>query len=133
MKRTKKSLAVALMLALMSACATIQDLHPGEGPSFSVRGKTYEQVWTAAVTVASKNLEIIQKDKEAGAIRAEKFGGAWTFGQVVGIFISPVSETSPVYTVQVVSKERYRFQFGTKNWESTIIEGMKAELAASNY
>jgi hypothetical protein len=133
MKRAKKLLAVGVMLSLLAGCATIADVYPGEGRSFHVHDKTYDQVWMAAVTVAGRNLTIVDREKEAGVIRAEKGIGPWTSGQVVGVFISPPSEESALYTVEVVSKERYKFQIGAKNWEQTIIEGMKAELATSDY
>jgi|WetSurMetagenome_2_1015567.scaffolds.fasta_scaffold102146_2 hypothetical protein len=133
MKSAKKLLAVGLVLALASACAAIGSLSPGGGSSFHVHDRTYDQVWVAAVEVASRSLTIAESDKEAGVIRAEKGIGLSTFGQVVGIFISPVSQESAMYTVEVVSQERYKFQIGKKNWEQTIIDGMKAELANSDY
>jgi hypothetical protein len=118
-------------MALMSACATIADLYPEGGSSFYVHDRTYEQVWMAAVSAASRYLTVVEREKGAGVVRAEKGAGLSTFGQVVGIFISPASEGTAIYTVRVVSKERYMFQFSPNNWESTIIEGMRAELAKS--
>jgi hypothetical protein len=133
MKRAKKLLAIGLLMALIPACATIDSIQRGEGRSFHVHDRTYDQVWMAGVTVASKNLTIVERDKEAGVIKAEKGFGLWTSGQVVGIFISPASQESALYTVEVVSKERYKFQIGAKNWEQTLIDGMKTELATSDY
>ncbi len=49
-------------------------------------------------------------------------------GEVVGIYISPPTQDSKTFTVEVVIKKQGQIQVTGHNWEKTIVEGMKAEL-----
>ena len=113
----------------ISGCATIDTLQPGTGGStFEVRGKSYDEIWKAVVRTASRSLTIVESNKEAGTLRAEKGVGMATWGEVVGIFIRPISNGAPVYTVEVQSLKRSRVQITGQDWTSTMISGIKAEL-----
>ena len=118
-----------LALALLQGCATIDSPQPGAGGStFEVRGKTYDEVWRAANAVASRSLTIVESSKGTGTLRAEKGVGLTTWGEVVGIFIRPSVNGAPVYTVEVQSLKRSRFQITGQDWTLTVVAGMKAEL-----
>ena len=112
-----------------SGCATIGSLQPGTGGStFEVRGKSYDEIWKAVVRTASRSLTIVESNKEAGNLRAEKGAGMATWGEVVGIFVRPAKNGAPVYSVEVQSLKRSRVQITGQNWTTTMISGIKAEL-----
>ena len=121
---------ICLFVALsISGCATIDTLQPGTGGStFEVRGKSYDEIWRAVVRTASRSLTIVESNKETGTLRAEKGVGMATWGEVVGIFVHPTSNGTPVYTVEVQSLKRSRVQITGQDWTSTMISGIKAEL-----
>ena len=119
---------VAFFSLLLSGCATIGSLRPGDGTSFEITNKSYDQVWKAAITVVGRSLTIVESDKQTGVIKAEKGAGLATWGEVVGVFIKPANTDSKRFTVVVESKKRVLFQITGQNWERTIIEGIKAEL-----
>lgn len=119
-----------LLVALsISGCATINTLQPGAGGStFEVRGKSYDNIWKAVVTTASRSLTVVESNKGSGILRAEKGAGIATWGEVVGIFIRPTSNGASVYTVEVQSLKRSRLQITGQDWTATMIAGIKAEL-----
>jgi hypothetical protein len=51
-----------------------------------------------------------------------------TWGEVVGVFITPTAPTADAYTVEVQSLKRSRVQITGQDWEPSIIAGIKAEL-----
>ena len=113
----------------ITGCATIGTLQPGAGGStFEIRGKSYNEVWTAVVRTASRSLTIVESNKEAGVLKAEKAAGMATWGEVVGIFVRPTSKNAAVYTIEVQSFKRDRFQITGQDWTNTMIAGIKAEL-----
>jgi hypothetical protein len=115
--------------ALVSGCATIDTPQPGQGgATFEVRGKTYDEVWRAAVLATQRSLTIVQSDKPTGTIRAEKGAGFATWGEVVGVFIRPTTAGAAVYTVEVQSYKRSRVQITGQDWTQTVVAGIKAEL-----
>lgn len=129
MKHTVLLAAFVLVLASLSGCATIDTLQPGTGgSSFEVRGKTYDEIWKAIVRTASHSLTIVESNKETGTLRAEKGVGMATCGEVVGVFVRPISNGAPVYTIEVQSLKRSRFQLTGQDWTTTMIAGIKAEL-----
>jgi len=127
---TAKTLIVFVILIgfILSSCATVGGLRPGSGSTFEVQNHSYDQVWKAAVTAVTRSLTIVESDKNAGIIKAEKGAGVTTWGEVVGVFIYPADTNSRRFTVEVTSQKRSQLQITGQNWERTIIEGMKAEL-----
>jgi len=122
-------IAYLLGAALFSGCATVDTPQPGTGGStFEIRGKSYDEVWKAAITVASRSLTIVESSKETGTIRAEKGAGIATWGEVVAVFVRPTSNGASVYTVEVQSLKRSRVQITGQDWTTTMIAGVKAEL-----
>ncbi len=126
MRRWITCLAIGL---LITGCATIGSLQPGSGGStFEVRGKSYDGIWQAVVRTATRSLTIVESNKEAGILKAEKGAGMATWGEVVGIFVRPTTNGAPVYTVEVQSLKRSRLQITGQDWTTTMIAGIKAEL-----
>jgi hypothetical protein len=127
--RTIVLLTAAMALAATAGCATVESIQPGAGGStFEVRGKTYDQVWKAAVVAVSRSLTIVDSDKASGRIRAEKGAGMATWGEVAGVFIRPAAQDAAAYTVEVQSLKRYTIQITGQDWRATIIANIKAEL-----
>ena len=124
-----KTIWILLLFILISGCATIGGLQPGTGgSSFEVRGKSYGEIWKAAVHAMSSNLTIVESDKLSGTIKSEARAGLATWGEVVGLFIRPTSEGSNKYTVEVISKKRVQTQITGQDWEPSVIANIKAEL-----
>lgn len=114
---------------LLAGCATVDSVQPGSGGStFEVRGKSYDEIWKAVVTTASRSLTIVENNKQAGTLRAEKGAGLATWGEVVGIFVRPATNGAAVYTVEVQSLKRSRIQITGQDWTTTMVSGIKAEL-----
>ncbi|MBW2569926.1 MAG: hypothetical protein JRE47_11325 [Deltaproteobacteria bacterium] len=125
----KRWIICLFVIMSISGCATIGSLQPRTGGStFEVRGKSYDEIWKAVVKTASRSLTIVESNKEAGNLRAEKGAGMATWGEVVGIFVRPTKNGAPVYSVEVQSLKRYRLQITGQDWTSTMISGIKAEL-----
>lgn len=124
-----KRLFAVLFSVLLAACATTDSLQPGTGGStFEVRGRSFDEIWKAAVTVASRSLTIVESNKAAGILKAEKGVGLTTWGEVVGVYIRPATAGAASYTVEVQSLKRSRVQVTGQNWTTTMISGIKAEL-----
>ena len=124
-----KQLIAALAILVLAACATTDSLQPGTGGStFAVRGKSYDDIWKAVVTVAGRSLTIVESDKSAGVLKAEKGVGLTTWGEVVGIYVRPATGGATAYTVEVQSLKRSRAQITGQDWTTTMVSGIKAEL-----
>ena len=125
----KKSAYILLAtLMLLSSCTTVGDIKPGQGSSFEVSDRNYNDIWRASVEVVSRNLTILESDKALGIVKAEKRAGATTWGELIGVFIVPPKTDAKQYTVEVVSKKRLMTQLTGQDWTATIVAGIKAEL-----
>lgn len=120
-------LAIVSLLSL-PGCNTVDSVQPGKGEKFSIAAKSYDQVWKASVSVMSRQLTIIEDDKSRGFIRSESKAGMMTYGEVVGVFITPTTQNAGTYTIEVVSLKRNAVQITGQDWTRTIITGIKAEL-----
>ena len=125
----KALLLVLSLVVVLTGCATTDSLQPGTGgSSFEVRGRSYDEVWKAVVTVAGRSLTIVESNKEAGILKAEKGVGLTTWGEVVGIYVQPARSGAAVYTVEVQSLKRSRAQITGQDWTTTMVSGIRAEL-----
>lgn len=124
----RRAVVSAVLLAL-AGCATTDSLQPGTGGStFEVRGKSYDEVYRAAVRAVRSNLTLVESNKETGTIKAESRAGMSTLGEVVGVFIRPPQSGATVYVVEVQSLKRSRAQITGQDWTASVIAGIKAEL-----
>lgn len=129
------SLAVLLT---MTGCASVAGLQAGEGEpgnQVQISGKTYDQVWAAAVhaVTSSTALNVVSSEKQKGEIRAEKPGslGLLTsdYGVNVAVFILPAKPGAAVYTVEVQSMQKSGMQqFGRQDFAPGIVANIKADL-----
>ena len=110
----------------LAGCSTSGGIQPGSGSTFEVQGRSYDDVWTAAVTVSTRIITIESSDKATGTIRGHVRAGITTWGEVVAVFITQKGDMN--HTVEVVSNKRSKLQVTGQNWEQTIIAGIKAEL-----
>ena len=124
----KKMLTPVVLSILLLGCATMGSLRPGSGSSFEIHDRTYDEIWKAAVTVVTRSLTIVESDKASGTIKAEARAGITTWGEVVGVFITPPRKDERKYTIEVLSLKRYQIQITGQKWEPSVIAGVKAEL-----
>lgn len=119
---------VGVLASALGGCASIDSLQPGQGSSFEVHDRDYDLIWQAAVTALSRQLVIVQMDKQTGTLKAERPAGLATWGEVVGVFIRRPSGGSGPHVVEVQSAKRMRTQITGQDWTLTVISAMKAEL-----
>ncbi len=116
-------------MSVITGCATVARVEPGSGSQLTVERRTYDQVWQAAVKVVGQYLTIsVGTDKGRGEIQAKGGGGRFSPDAMVGVFIRPANTPSDRYVVEVVSRKHVSVPLTGKNWEQTIIGGLKTEL-----
>jgi hypothetical protein len=126
---TIRALVLVVCLGLIAGCATATRVEPGSGSQLEIQGRTYDEVWRAAVKVVGHRLLIgAGTSKERGEIQAVGGGGRFLPDQVVGVFIRPAGTPSDRYAVEVVSGKRKANPLPAKSWEQTIIDDLKTEL-----
>jgi hypothetical protein len=125
---TARRTVLLALIAFAAGCATTDTLEPGSGTTFEVRGRTYDQIWKAAVATASRQLTIVEQNRDTGTIKAESRVGLTTWGEVVGVFIRPAKPGAKLYTVEVQSQKRAKVQFTGQDWTQTMVSGIKSEL-----
>jgi hypothetical protein len=121
-------LIASCVLLAFTACNTMDSVSPGKGKKFTVTDRSYDQVWKASVTVVSRQLAIVEESKSTGTIKSESKAGFATYGEVVGVFITPAGVSSPSYEIEVVSFKRNKIQITGQDWTATLIAAIKAEL-----
>jgi len=125
----KNLFATCFALCLLSGCVTVDSLQPGPGgTNFTVKERSYDAVWTAAVHSVRRKLVIVEESKAKGEIRAQSSGtGLMPSGEVVGVFITPAGHDAPSYNIEVLSMKR---AIGQQDWTRNIVAGIKAELGS---
>jgi hypothetical protein len=118
-----------LLTLLFAGCTGLDAVRPdtGEGSKFAVYRRSYDEIWAAAVSVAGQRLTLVQTDKVAGSIRAEDLDA--TFGEVMGIFISPPRAGEKRYIVEVLSLLKHRPQIPGRDTAPQVIAEIKQKLA----
>jgi hypothetical protein len=112
-------------------CSTIDGLQPSDtGITVEVENKSYNEVWKSAVSAMSTNLAIVEMNKGAGVIKSEAPAGMATWGEVIGLFVTPVTPTANSYSIRVVSKKRSTYQITGQNWAPGIAARIQADLAS---
>jgi hypothetical protein len=122
--------AVLIALLLLAGCRSMSDVKPGDGQVATITGKSYDEVWAAALRVSGEHFEIREQDKAAGAIRAEREQHFMeTAGDWVGVFITPPREGSPTYNVEVVHRKKNAMQLTGQDWEKKVLRDIQDDLA----
>ena len=131
-------LALFAMMAL-AACSGTSDLGRGKtGQKITVSGHSYHQVWDAAVEAVKttrgdqsleieKTLTITKADKVLGVIEANSGMSMLSWGEVVAVFITPISSTS--HEVEVESRAKLTTNIVANNWEDEVLASIKRILA----
>jgi hypothetical protein len=127
MREGNMKIAVTMMLPL-SACVSTDSLQlsNGKGASYVVTGRSYEQVWRAAGVAMSNDMTIVESHKPSGVIKSRVVNG--TPGKVVGFFIQPTDESSPRYTITIVSKKPLQPELVDRDGEPSVWEDFKRSL-----
>jgi hypothetical protein len=132
-------LALVTACLMLQACATSADLkRGGTGQSFVVQGKSYDQVWDASLRTLGgvsddrsldiqRNLRVTSSDKAAGRIEATSDISFWSYGEIVGVFITP-PRNAPEHEIYVESLSKVKTNVTSNNWEDEVITAIKAEL-----
>lgn len=120
-------LLAALAVSLV-ACQSMSDVKPGDGRKAAITGKSYDEIWAAALTVADEHFEIREQDKARGVILAERTWSAWSSGAYVGIYITPPAPAATTYTVEVVRRKKVVTQVGGQPWEYKVLRDIYRQL-----
>lgn len=126
-------------LSLLTACGTSGDLGRGKtGKSITLQGGTYDQIWEASLAALKqtdgdqsleieKNLNITKEDKAAGVIHASTGMSLLSWGEVVGVYISPAGE-APQHTIEVESITKLKTALFANNWEDELLAAIQKKL-----
>ena len=112
----------------MPGCANIDSIKPdtGEGSKVTIYRHSYDEIWNAAIDVVGSRLTIVKSDKSMGLIKAEAKES--TFGEAVGVFITPNTEGQNKYIVEVLALLKHRPQVPGQDSEPAIINALKSKL-----
>ena len=112
-------LKLALVL-LFPACASISDLRPGDGHAITIDGRAYGDIWNAAMKVANEHVDVCKSDRGTGTILAERDVSFTSWGERVGIFVTPTTEGAPRYRIEVVNRKKSQGQITGQGWEHKV-------------
>jgi len=117
-------------MLLLVGCATMADVHPGDGHAITIEQRSYDDIWAAAMKVADEHFEIRENDKVTGIIRAERGFHYGSYGEWIGIFITPPASGAPRYRLEVVKRRKFKAQIGEwVNWEHKVTRDIEDVLA----
>ncbi len=134
-----KLLLALLPALLLTACAGTEDLGQGKtGKQVTIVGGTYDQIWNAALMgvksahgtqslEVEKTLTVTTEDKAGGKIVAGTGMSVLSWGEVVGVWISPAGE-APQHTIEVESRTKMQTNVFSNNWEDEIIDNIYKNL-----
>jgi len=117
------------LVLLLAACATMADVKPGDGHAVTIEGRAYGDIWNAAMKVADVHFDIRQSDRATGTILAERDIAFTSWGEWVGIFITPTTEGAPRYRVEVVNRTKSKMQITGQGWEHKVTRDIEDVLA----
>lgn len=123
------ALGALVALVMVAGCAGVGEVQPGSGASETFTGRTYDDVWAAAIRVASEHFALKESDKPRGIIRAERTVQLTSLGEYVSIFITPSTPGSGSYRVEVVRRKKLPTPLGGENWETKVLREMRDVLA----
>lgn len=112
----------------LAACVSTDSLQlsHGDGKSYLIHGKNYEQIWRAATAAMSIDMSIVESHKPSGVIKSKVVNG--TAGKVVGFFIQPTTRDAPHYTVNIVSRKPLQSTPVNRDWEPSVWVDFKKAL-----
>jgi hypothetical protein len=119
---------LAFLFLLLSGCASMSDVQPGDGKAITVTGKTYEQVYAAAAKVADAHFDIHDQSPATGVIKAERTVSMFGNGAWIGVYITPAMPGAERYRVEVVSRKKATGNFGEQGWEGKTLRDIQDVL-----
>lgn len=132
-------LLTIILSLFLSACASQNDLGTGKtGKSFTVSGHSYNQVWDAALASVNqttgdqaleiaKDLHIKEQNRAQGKILASTGLSLLSWGEVVGIFITPPRNAAS-HTIEIESRAKLQTNVFANNWEDELMTAIKHNL-----
>ena len=123
--RRAVALGAVLVLVGTAGCASVTDVKPGTGASETFSGRGYDDVWAAAIRVASDHFAIEESSKSRGIIRAQRPAGLTSLGGYVAIFIAPSTPGAASYRVEVVSQKKVPTQMSGREWETRLLREIR--------
>jgi hypothetical protein len=120
---------IVLLLSLfLAACVSTDSLQSNGdfGDKYLVTGKSYDQIWRAAMVAMSTDMNIVESHKPSGIIKSKVVNG--TAGKVVGFFIQPTDENAPQYKINIVSKKPFQSTDFDKDGEPSVWEDFKKAI-----
>ena len=129
MKRASMRIAFTIAAAiLLVGCQSMSDLKPGDGRKATITGRSYDEIWEAALRVADEHFEIREQDRARGVILAERTVSASSYGAWIGTYITPPIQGAPAYTVEVVRRKKMTTNFGEQDWEYKVLRDIYRQL-----
>ncbi len=113
---------------LFGACQSMGDVKPGDGKKATFTGRSYEEIWGAAMKVANAHFEIRQQDPGRGIILGERAYHFMRVGAWVGIYVTPPASGVPTYTVEVVMRTKSTWDISEQGWESKVLRDLQDVL-----
>jgi hypothetical protein len=131
MKANALILTAVLVAIVLSGCASMSDLKPGDGRKLTIRDHDYRATWKAAVFVAEEHFTIHEQDPVRGVILSEREATFMEPTSWVGIFITPPRQGAAEYIVEVVRRRNSgaRIFSQPQNWESKVLRDLSRMLA----
>ncbi len=122
-------LSIAFLIALFLLLRAVMLLKPGEGTQAVFADRTKDQIWDAAQeSLKTNKLYVVEESKEKGIIKAQADASAFSYGELVGIFISKSNQADNRFVVEVLSKKVAATTIGGTNWERPLIDAMRKNL-----
>lgn len=118
----------ALVCLFLTGCNTTADLTRGQGVSFVVEGKTYDQVWRAVYRFSNYQLKLSEVDRRSGTIKGKKLSTMWSQGELVGVFVSPSPKKAGAFIIEVQSEKLLVTNVFATDWTATFVNGIQLEL-----
>ncbi len=96
--------------------------------SFTIHGKSYDEVWSEIERVAERNLTIVDSNKLFGTLKATRgvLMGPW--GDVVIFSVKPPNSGAAEYSISLKSTNQPDSQLPTNDWAHTMVLKIKSDL-----
>lgn len=134
-----KIFSTILISTALVSCNSMSDLARNSGgQSINVSGYSYNQVWDASIATLKnekgsrsldidKDISIYSSDKSKGEIIANTGFGLASYGEVIGVFITPPKNASS-HKIEVQSKAKMATNVFANDWEGDILSGINKRL-----
>lgn len=127
--RALAAIITAIALAvLFGACQSMSDVKPGDGKKAILTGRSYEEIWRAALKVANEHFAVREQDPAHGIILAERTYHFMRPGSWVGNYVTPPASGEPEYTVEVVMRTKSIGDVVEQGWESKVLRDLQDVL-----